>query len=584
MTCQFLISSNIPPKKSNPPGLDLIIDCETFRLFSSLDQLIIVDGFKFLLDGFLLPRREYFEKYNKYSQQELISELYKEYKLDLINYVKGNFNLVVANEQELHVYNDRHSIKTFFIYKNGNSFSISNELALIAQQNALVFNELYPGILALFQHSVSGLTMYKDVTYSRPATRLCLSGGNLATDSYWVPDDLMTYNRNVFSTGNVIDVFSRTIADYVSFFKPKNISLTLTGGRDTRSILAGLLNIGITPSSFTFGFPSGKDVVASKKIAEELGIPFSNHFIEDLNSVSYRNLSKEIIGFGNPFIHIHRAHRLDAIKKEKKLLGNIDMLFVGAMGGDYIKGVSFNDYIVTEFVRRQLFGSIEVKRLVEEILCNQFVKCSEDYLEEIVSVVNKTPFFSTNSFKEAEFLIAFYLIGCTHDIQDINLFCEYSDMVIAPFMDIDFLEVLFQSPFSMFSNDRSSKNPLNKLKGGELQANLISSLYPQLADIPFANLYSPKDLLGNRLKYLIKRMYLHFLKVQNTPTFSYEEWFQEFVDTNIPDTETKLSNSYDFISMKKMLKKLKHSTHEGYWHKYSNPIMLSLYLKHYGKQ
>ena len=148
-------------------------------------------------------------------------------------------------------------------------------------------------------------------------------------------------------------------------------------------------------------------------------------------------------------------------------------------------------------------------------------------------------------------------------------------------MDIHFLEVLFQSPFSMFSNDRSSKNPLNKLKGGELQANLISSLYPQLADIPFGNLYSPKDLLGNRFIYLMKRLYLHFLKVKNTPTFTYDEWFHAFVRLGLSNINAELTRFYDFHSMQKALENQNHPTQEGYWHKYTNPVLLSLYLKHY---
>jgi hypothetical protein len=179
--------------------------------------------------------------------------------------------------------------------------------------------------------------------------------------------------------------------------------------------------------------------------------------------------------------------------------------------------------------------------------------------------------------KTVEFNLVHNLIGATHDIQDINIFMEYGKQVVAPFMDIDVMEALFTSPFSMFSNTRHTKNPFKRLKGGELQSRLIKEFSPALAEFNFANQYSPNDIIGNRLLYVLKRLYLHAFKIKSKPTFTYGNWMKEFVSNEVETNKDYINAFYDYDALTEMLEKQTHLQHEGYWHKFTNPITLSMY-------
>lgn len=530
------------------------------------------------IQGFVLPRHNIFNDYKKYNQYEIVKQLYINYENDFIRYLKGNFNIVLIDGDKVIICNDIHSIYRFYYSKTSQSFFISNSFKSVAHHIKPTFNEMTPAIFALFQHFVNGETMFKEIKYSVGATFLSIKD-EIYIDIYWEIASFFNGNKNQNTLSDFVTSFDSNICNYLEYFNPNKVLMTLTGGRDTRSILASLLKNKNNPIVFTFGYPQGLDVTTSKNIAEQLNLEFHNPYIIDLNSKTYNLLADEIVKFDNQFIHIHRAHRLDAIKKEKEKIGKIDLLFMGAMGGDYIKGVSFNDYIITEFVRRFIFENLEPEALIKEILAKNFIFVSDKLINDLIEFVKSLDFLNQKSFKEKELFLAYKLIGSTHDIQDINIFSNFVNNVILPFMDVDIMETLFQSNFSLLSNDRSSKNILKKLSGGELQANLILQLFPKLGKIPFANQYTAKDVLGNKYVYLLKRVYLSLFKVKKDPTFSYDAWFQDFVKNNFENIDNDLLQFYNVEEMKLEFQNGHHGLEEGDWHKFTNIINLSKYYQ-----
>lgn len=574
----ILASKKFQSLKTN---LNLIYSNNEFCFYADPQNVYKKNDLIIYISGFIIPRHFVIEEFKNFKSHELIDYLFKKYNQNFIDYIKGNFCVVLVHKDEAFVLNDIHSISRFYYWNSSDEFLVSNSFRIISENiRETELNKKIFALMALFQHQINGETLLKNVIYSEGATIIKISN-KFRVDTYW---NIEKFTKEILpkkSLDSFIKVFNSVIKDYIEYFDDsnKNILLTLTGGRDTRSILTSLLNNKIRPTVFTFGDPQGLDVVTSKRIADQLKLDFHNPYIEELNGNVYGNLVNEIIDFENQFIHLHRAHRLDAIKQEKKILKSIDTLFMGAMGGDYIKGVSFNDYIISEFVRRYLFENKKRIDLISEILDKHFVVYDNDLLYELELYVKNLDFINKDDFKVNELLLAYKLIGCTHDIQDINIFSQFADKVILPFMDVDIIESLFQTDYSLLSNNRASKNILKKISGGELQARLILSLYPILGDIPFANQYTAKEVLMNKYLYLLKRIYKHFFKVKRVQTFPYGSWFFEYVDNNLNSLNSKISDYYDLAKMKKALNVEIHSDKEGYWHKFTNPIFLSNYYK-----
>jgi hypothetical protein len=568
----FVITSK-PNHSLRKLGLELIFDRSGLQLWGEKEEFKRINDLVIYIRGYVLPRHSILQSVKGCSEIELIARLFNEHGQDFIHYLKGSFIILLIANDEIKLYNDYQSLEKFFLLRTSKELIISNNVLLINKLHKLELNPLYPAIQALFQHSVAGITLFEDLQYSEYATILRLDH-EAKLEKYWTPHHLINNNRDLYSIEDLIVFFREIIHDYLLFLKPLKVSLTLTGGRDTRSVLAALLSLNVVPHSFTFGNPKGTDVNTAWNICSSLELPFSNHYIGELTKNLYDNLVFDILKFGNPLVNLHRAHRMDAIKKEHSESGQIEMLFVGAMGGDFIKGVSFNDYIVTEFMRLYMFSNKDAESLIKEVLSKHNVKFDDELIYKLIGIINSLEYLDRHNFKKSEFLMAHNFIGALHDTQDLFIFSQYADRVVAPFMDIDFFEALFQSRFSLFDNYRSSVNPVLKLKGGEFQASLINSLYKPLAYLPMANRYKPIDLLENQYLYFLKRVYLKIRHPKTKPTFSYDTWFKDFIEAAFSTETDWLERFYDLEQLICGLNGTNHQTTEGYWHRYSNPVMV----------
>ncbi|MDO9256308.1 MAG: hypothetical protein Q7U54_12405 [Bacteroidales bacterium] len=578
MTDKFLITNYTNEIPAIIKDLSLIRHNHGIKVYSKLNYFEF-DNIIILIDGFVVPRNKIFNQYKQFEQYELVYRLYKKYGEIFASYIKGFFCIAIIDNDIALLVNDIHSVKRCYIGHKEESTFISNDLKSLSSFINFNFNKNAPIIQATLQHFVKGMTLFDNISYSEPSSIITLNSHNFVNRKYFSPSDLIKLDRSQTNRKDFIEIFKNSISNYIEYLNPKLISTTLTGGRDTRTILSVLINLGIEPHCFTFGLPTGTDVNTAKIVSNKCGLSFSNHYIEDLNSKTYGSLVNEIISLGKPHINLHRAHRLDAIQKENMIAnGNLEMVFVGAMGGDYIMGEHFNDYILTEFLRRFLTENTSERIIISDILNKHSVRFDNNTIDFIIAYLESVELYHNKFNKNVEFNLVHNIIGCSHDIQDIDLFLEQSKYVIAPFMDIDIIEALFSSQMSLFSNTRHTKNPFKRLIGGELQCQIIKQFAPKLANVPFANLYTPNDVLGNRYLYILKRIYLQSTKAPTNPTFRYDFWFQDFINEHLTSNEEFISQFYNYNILKEDFKMLNHKSIEGYWHKYTNPINLSLYL------
>jgi len=559
--------------------LKIIVENKKFKFFSDGEYITYhLDSKKIhiQIDGYVLPRLSCYHELSKFKQTDLVFEVFKNHQEKFLKYIKGNFLIVIVYENEFIVANDHVGVKQFFYNIPKSQFFISSNLQFIVQNSSSQADEISIIPHSLMQHFIAGRTFLKYIRYSQPA-RLLQYKDSLTVICYWSADELVELSRENISYREFADYFKEIIIVYIDFLAPQKISMTLTGGRDTRTILAALLNIDANPRTFTFGAPTSGDVITANKIAVQLGLEFNNHFQRNPTAEWYLNLSKEIVKIGNSLIHLHRAHRLDAIRREKELAPEIDMVFMGSMGGDYIKGAFLDDYIITELVRRWWFDSkISKVDLISELLERNFINISEDQKEEVFTILSNEKYFG-NNLKHNEFYIVHNLVGGLHDSQDINLFAHEVQYCVAPFMDIDFLYKLFNSKYSLFSNYKTSKNPLKRIKGAELHCNIINILAPRLAEIDFVRPYSPKDVVGNYYYYIIKRSVKEVFTKKPPSNFAYGDWFTYFVDFQLKNyNNKKINNIFNMFKYDNNLYKNRNFQVEAHWHKFTNIIMIKL--------
>jgi hypothetical protein len=544
------------------------------------------NGILIHIDGYIIPRLEIFEQTKNENQHDLLFKLYIKYGTQFIRFVKGVFNIVIIDKNKFFIYNDPHSIKKVFIYSEQEFFFISNDMKKIRSRFALTLNRENAAIFCLLNHFLIGQTLFTKTTCSEPATIIEYSNRQLSSSSYWKPDELLS--QSIVSNKNESDFthfWEKLISSYIEYLTPQNISITLTGGNDSRLVLAPLLKRKISFSAFTYGNPDSADVVIAKQIVQTSNINFRNYFVDNPSKEWFLHQSEELIDIGNSLVNIHRAHRNDALEKETVINPKVEMVFTGLMGGEYLKEPSY-DNIVLPKVFQELLHKIHRNEgiiLVRNQLSLSGIDTNSIDLgkvyDELKSFLDKN--FHKNN-RRMKFLLTYYHYGCGHHTQDSFIFNYHCKHVVNPFMDIDFLEKISSSDF-WYLNKR--RNLFGKIFHSRLYIEMTDKLAPELSDVPYAKRgqYTANEMINKPLFYLLKRFkYIVFRTGNQYPSsFPMDTWLYDFSKEQLDFLHPDIKKLFFNDILLARLEIIKSRTKEEQWHPVTNPINLSMCLKSY---
>jgi hypothetical protein len=372
---------------------------------------------------------------------------------------------------------------------------------------------------------------------------------------------------------DIHDVLINLVENATKGVEDNEIALTLTGGFDSRIILATLLKLKRNPICFTYGDVRNNDVKIAQEICQKFGLKFL-HVVQQEPTVEWYDkwVNKTIdIGAGN--VHLHRAHRTAAIAELTKLYP-IKVLFTGHFGGESIRGLSYNNYFSSSFFQNWNTAKLHLTEAIDLVLKTYFIR--ENRSDEIIMELKKMNIGSSNKEKRI-FYFLYDLVANIHHAQDLQIYNSYVDDVLPIYMTQEFQTVLAESSFH-YSRRRGGN--LNKLTDPALYCELLKQLEPNLLDIKLANGYKPSDFLKGKLFYLGKRILIKYLKLnKNFPSFKYDQWYFDYVQLKAKNLSSEVWEIFDKEAYFAALANQDHNSSEGYWHKFSNPIFFDLLLK-----
>ncbi|UCH92178.1 MAG: hypothetical protein JSV88_18020 [Candidatus Aminicenantes bacterium] len=571
-------------------GLEPIFNNKLFKLYHKGKGIYSFDiaGVKIsiIIDGYVLPQLDYADELSRYTPGALIKELYIKYHLRFINYIKGNFIIIIVKDDEFYIFNDRIGIRKFFYYVKDSNFIFSNRFKLLSSNINREVDCENLAIYSLMNQFIDGLTFLKDVFYSRPSSRICFDG-DITFDSYWNCEELLNQKNKKVSYENFSEKFIRIIKSYINYLDPDEISLTLTGGLDSRTILAALLHLGVKPSTFTYGDPYSGDGITAKKVAQACGLDHKNYFVKP--SVKwFSGLADKIIDKGNSIAHIHRAHRLFAVENPNSKKTDNEILFCGYMGGELLRNFCYDGIVISDFTKGWINEKLKRKELIINYLEKCFLNLDNVDINRITKILSRQKFSGVGR-RMNEFFLTFLISADNHHAQDLNLFSNYKKYPVPIYLDFDFLELIFGSKFNFFYSKSSHHNYINRINSHELYCHLIYQLFPRLASIPLAKIgyYTPKELVeDNRSIFLGKRVVRRIFANQKYPVnFSLDEWMKIYVGNQLEIMQNSeiISNIINIKDLIKQFNNNNHRTYEKYWRKFTNPIFFSKLINYYLK-
>jgi hypothetical protein len=532
--------------------------------------------------GYILPRNSDFAGYGSTGQEELAAALYEKFGRAFTRYLKGYFIIIIFTPGKIDVFTDQAGLFRAFYSRQGDQFQMAGTAGLLGIAGLKPeFDSVSLGMQALFNRVPLHYTVFKGICKTTYGDSFSITGGKTDRIRYWLPDDLPDYTED--SPGPEIeefaDLFRTNTVNFDRFLKPKSGLITLTGGKDSRTILTALLGNGLKPMGLTYGNKESRDAFYAGILAEETGI---RHIVVQPPDTKewFESEASKIIADLNPEINIHRSHRNYSFALASEETGRGSAFYAGYLGGELLMGIYFDDLIFTNFVKT----SWETGQItgIPEKLAASYIKKDNVLIEAIADRIALMKCMDRGISFRMKALHGIFEIGIPHHSQDLYLSSGYWDYPYPFFLDIEFLELLFRSRYSFLRKDNKTRNPVRRYDLYSLNMRVQHILFPGLDHVPFGKrgYYTTSEYLKGPLFWSAVKGYRYLTDRRRfPPSFAYGENYRSFLIEALEHAIESRSSVNDCFETGKALSDLKSSgalASEKLLHKYSDIVMFFL--------
>ena len=528
------------------------------------------------IGGYILPRNSLFAAYGNTGQHDLVSRLYAEHGSSFTGHVKGRFIVIIMKAGKAEVYFDHLGLFRAFYHTSGDRFMISDTVRQLTEAGAPRDpDRVSLAMQALFNRVPGKYTVYRDIFKTTGADCFTLDGNGVSHTHYFSPVSLTenVTGRKEPGVEPFARLFSDNVRNFNSFLGPERSMITLTGGKDSRTILAALLGAGIRPEGITYGNNLSRDAVYAALVAEKAGI---RHTVvaPEATREWFEAEARAIIDTGDPEISIHRSIRHFAFAAAAGNTRRECAFYAGYLGGELLMGIYRDDLIFTDFLKN-LWNGAPLSQLVEQRLGDYFIKYDSQLIMAVrdrIGELNCTDMKQPRKMREFH---AIFEIGIPHHTQDITLSSHFWDYPCPLYLDTEFLELLFKSRYSFLFRDPSTINPFRRHALFTINMGIQHRLFPELDTVPFGKRgsYSNSEYLRGTLFWSMVKGY-RFLteRKKYPPSFAYGKEYGDFLSGVLADAvaaESPLNGFYDVPGAAAGLGKLVFPLQERHLHKYS---------------
>lgn len=486
------------------------------------------------------------------------------------NMIKGNYTLLILEPNNFKIVSDRFGIQKWFYYFDGSDFFISNCLKSIVKVIKPKVSNTNMALYAITYHFVNGSTIYEGIRHNEPAMIAEFVNGKISISKYWNPLSLLEIKKQSVSISDIVHSLDGHIEELLQYSGDARISLSLTGGADTRNLLALLMKRNVKPHIYTYGDPLSSDCSKAKFISKGLGLAHDIYNIK-LTEDIFRRYAKEIVLKGNSLSSIHRAHRLIAVEEESQ---KADVMFLGTLGGEFVKGVSEDYYIVPDVIFDNWTAKDLSSQQLVQYLKNKSVKSDSVNLLLLSQEISNS--FLRGNVGMRKMLSLTNITAHLHDAQDLALYQTVMQYVFTPFLDIDYLETLFSSFYTFENKENVKSRVIRRIQNPIYASNFIRCAYPELGRFKYSGEHVPDEVLVNPLYAAIRKAIRQKSSGVYPPNFPLGRWMYDFVlsELMLCQSESVLSSVFDIDAMLGKLREQANNKTESCWLQYTNPIMM----------
>lgn len=416
------------------------------------------------------------------SNREKIMELYKEYHDDFVIYLQGVYNLLLWDKikGKIIVANDKLGSIPFFyhIIKDSSEFFASTRLKAILELVNIEkkINKTALTQFAFFNYITGRGTFIEGINQFLPGMQLVWHKEKIMERRYYSIAE--HFNEQPVTEEELLTLFPTILLQIIREWlnDRKRIGILLSGGYDSRILLACFMKLGITGNAYTWDNPKVEETGIAKEIARIAGFRhrYLPYYPEE--KVAEENILEagRITEFAFPFFHVGRYNAVKEISSE------VDIIFSGQ--GEIIRRIPIpNDYINAAMVDYLKNGTLYAKNI------EHFFPITNDMLESLI------PALQYNNCTFTQKLTLFLLEHAYRSDYCILRYAESHQRLVAmPFLDSRIIQILLRSPFSIARLKTWNKNIRTTFFTRRLYFRLLKEYAPELLDVPVDRGYPPR--------------------------------------------------------------------------------------------
>lgn len=457
----------------------------------------------------------------------------------------GNYELTIGTQSQVRnktaiivnisgdffsVKNDELGINKFFYFFDEKSFIISDNVFTINHLVGSVSSQMNIFLFLLFNYYVDGLTFFKDIYYSQPGTLLTKNKNKLVATRYWTLNDIRSESV-ITNPKDKLDYVVRAWNSLVHNILEtgKESYLTLTGGFDSRLILAAMLNKTKNIEATTFGNKNSRDAVVAKNIANKMNIRHKIILPDREIQKFFIQTADKGLQQNNTLLDPVRVFRLGGIIKEYH---DID-LFLGYAGSEIIRGIYPDGLMISNFVLTMLEAprkGLSLKKCINDYLKNNYVSVDEEVSQELTEYIEQ-------KFVHYDLLShLFEVMVPLHFGSDINYLQKNKIQPMTPYLHLSFLMALEKTNnIFLLRNGRKLKDShFQRIDNPDIYVRMLNRLSPQLASMNFTKGYSAKDYIFSKHWAGMKFLYFKYTEATTyANVYEYESWYKDVLKDHL---------------------------------------------------
>jgi len=273
-------------------------------------------------------------KFKVGNDAEFCLHAYEECGEDFVKSLNGSFVMIIFDTQEgkVIIANDRFRLRPFYYAINGEKYLFASEVKAILEDKTFkkdICHEAVADFFA-FEMILNDRTFFEGIKALPPASILTWSNGRLSVKKYWDFEFKENHNHPTeYYVENIVSIFKRAVERRTK--GDHRIGVSLSGGLDSRSIVAAINKRHYPINTFTYGVKGGDEAKIAGQVAKKLGTTHRFFELKQDSFADYVELGVRLTDGMSSCRHFHWMSLL------KKIANDVDVVFHG-LGMDIMLG------------------------------------------------------------------------------------------------------------------------------------------------------------------------------------------------------------------------------------------------------